>query len=88
MAEADLSHAVALLELQLARERALIDDLKRAVHVARSIGVAIGLVMAEQGTTLDNAFTMLHAAGQRTSRNIGDMAQAVIAAGRLPVCGE
>jgi hypothetical protein len=57
---------------------------QRAANVHREIGVAIGILMATEQRTADDAFTMLHTASQRLHRDLQEVARQVTTTGRLP----
>ena len=57
---------------------------ERAANVHREIGVAIGILMATEQRTADDAFTMLQTASQRLHRDLKDVARQVTTTGRLP----
>jgi hypothetical protein len=57
---------------------------ERAANVHREIGVAIGILMATEQRTAEDAFTMLRTASQRLHRDLQEVARQVTTTGRLP----
>ena len=57
---------------------------ERAANVHREIGVAIGILMATEQRTAEDAFMMLQTASQRLHRDLQDVARQVTTTGRLP----
>ncbi|WP_205260013.1 ANTAR domain-containing protein [Nakamurella leprariae] len=68
----------------IARQRATIDDLGLALQSNRRIGAAIGILMARRDLTSDQAFGLLRTASQHGNRKLRDVADQVVATGRLP----
>jgi ANTAR domain-containing protein/GAF domain-containing protein len=59
-------------------------DLEFALASSREIGIAIGVLMALQKVTRDQAFQLLVIASQRTHRKVADLAHDVADTGVLP----
>ena len=68
--------------LQDAEHRA--DNLERALASNRTIGTAIGILMALERVTSAEAFDLLRQCSQRTNRKLRDVAEDVIFTGALP----
>ncbi len=62
--------------------------LERALESNREIGVAIGILMAQQRYTRDQAFEELRIASQRLNRRLRDIAEVVTETGKLPAVPE
>jgi ANTAR domain/GAF domain len=58
--------------------------LERALESSREIGTAVGILMARELCTADQAFDMLRIASQHTHRKLRDIAAAVKETGTLP----
>jgi AmiR/NasT family two-component response regulator len=69
-------------ELEEARRQ--IAHLQLALQTNRSIGVAIGIVMARRGLTVDQSFELLRDVSQQTHRRIRDLAEEIVYTGELP----
>ena len=65
-------------QTQLAAAAREIEHLKSALESARTIGAAIGIVMAMQKITYDAAFAMLAAVSQHQNRNLREIADDVV----------
>jgi hypothetical protein len=76
------SYASLLLVTRLQEDR--ITHLERALDSNREIGVAIGILMAEQRCTRDDAFQLLVTASQSLNRRLKDIAEEVNRTGELP----
>lgn len=59
-------------------------NLGRALKTSREIGIAIGVLMAQQKLTRDQAFDLLRIASQHTHRKLADIAAHVAETGALP----
>lgn len=81
-AATELSEMVDTLQALLDIERGRADSLKEAVQMARRTGIAVGLVMARNGVTADDAFSRLHAATLGGQRQLHAVVDAIIA-GRM-----
>ena len=79
----DTSEMIDTLQTLLAIERERADALKEAVRAARRTGIAVGLVMAHNGVTHDEAFSRLHAATSGVHAQLQEIVEAVIAGRRL-----
>jgi AmiR/NasT family two-component response regulator len=78
----DLMEMIETLQALLDIERDRADSLKDAVSFARRTGIAVGLVMARNGISADDAFSRIHEASYGVHRQLRDVVEAVIA-GRL-----
>jgi ANTAR domain/GAF domain len=76
--------AHAALGLARAREREQITGLEHAVASNRSIGMAIGILMAIRRVGQDEAFDLLRRVSQRTNRKLREIADEVVHTGQLP----
>jgi GAF domain-containing protein len=76
--------AHAALALARAREREQISGLEQAVVSNRSIGMAIGVLMANRRVGQDEAFDLLRRVSQRTNRKVREIADEVVHTGQLP----
>ena len=70
--------------LQTARQRERAAHLEIALESNRHIGSAIGILMARELLTGDQAFERLREASQRLHRKLRDVADEVISTGQLP----
>jgi len=70
--------------LQTARYRERAANLEIALESNRHIGSAIGILMARELLTGEQAFDRLREASQRTHRKLRDIADEVIGTGQLP----
>lgn len=66
-----------------ARQQARIDNLERALETNREIGIAIGILMALQRITREQAFEQLRHASQVRHRKLADIARDVVDTGTL-----
>lgn len=73
---------------QLESQRTRARNLEQALDTNRAIGVAIGIVMAGQRCSADDAFALLRAASQSGNRKLRDVAAQVAYTGELPAPGE
>ncbi|GAY08040.1 ANTAR domain-containing protein [Pseudonocardia sp. N23] len=71
--------AAARLALFAVATRARADQLSDALATSRTIGAAIGMLMARHGWSRDAAFTALREASQHTNRKLRDVAADVVA---------
>jgi len=69
-------------ELDDARDR--IVHLELALQTNRQIALALGILMARRGLTLDDAFDLLRRMSQRTQRPVRELADDVVYTGDLP----
>lgn len=76
------SYASLLLTNQLHEDHIL--DLERALESNREIGVAMGILMAQQHCTREQAFEQLAAASQHLNRRLLDIAGEVNLTGQVP----
>jgi GAF domain-containing protein len=86
-ADADLAAAIApmvSLVLQNSLHERRITDLETALTSNRSIGIAVGIMMARQLITAEKAFEQLNRASQHLNRKLRDLAAQVVLTGELP----
>jgi hypothetical protein len=76
--------AHAALAYARARDREQISGLEQAVASNRSIGMAIGILMAIRRIGQDEAFVLLRTVSQRTNRKLRAIADEVVHTGQLP----
>src|SRR5262249_24111957 len=76
--------AHAALAFARAREREQISGLEQAVASNRSIGMAIGILMAIRRIGQDEAVDLLRRASQRTNRKLREIADELAHTGQLP----
>ena len=76
--------AHAALAFARAREREQISGPEQAVASNRSIGMAIGILMAIRRIGQDEAFDLLRRVSQRTNRKLREIADEVVHTGQLP----
>jgi len=76
------SYASLVLVNQLHEDR--ISHLERALQSNREIGVALGILMAQNRCTHDQALDQLMTASQHLNRKLRDIAEEVSQTGRLP----
>lgn len=68
-----------------ARRQDKVDNLERALHTSRQIGVAMGILMAMHKVTEEQAFGLLRIASQSTHRKLAELAVEVAQTGALPL---
>lgn len=73
-----------LLDVELAHVRHSAEHLQVALHSNRTIGVAMGVLMATLHVDRDRAFDILRAASQRQNRKVRDLAADVEYMGTIP----
>jgi AmiR/NasT family two-component response regulator len=71
------------LEHEVAADRVKITNLEIALHTARRIGAAIGILMALRRISDDEAFALLRRASQNQHRKLRAVAEDVIRTGTL-----
>ncbi len=76
--------AHAAVVMQGARERERAEHLDRALESSREIGMAMGVLMAQQRMTRQEAFTVLRRVSQHLNRKLHDVAVEIVDTGRLP----
>lgn len=76
------AHAAMAVAAHTNRRRA--DNLEKALHSSREIGVAVGVLMNAHRLTREQAFDVLRIASQNTNRRIADIAVEVGDTGKLP----
>jgi hypothetical protein len=63
----------------LSREHA--EQLQEALKSSRTIGAAIGMIMASRGVGADEAFSILRTASQHANRKLRDLAHELVSSG-------
>jgi AmiR/NasT family two-component response regulator len=82
----DLDDALeVLLALEARMHHEEVEQLREALASSRQIGVAIGVVMCQEGLDRDDAFSLLVRASRNSNRKLRDVAASVEASGRLPL---
>jgi hypothetical protein len=76
------AHASMTVAAQSNRKRA--ENLEKALHSSREIGVAVGILMATHKLTREQAFDLLRITSQNTNRKVADIAVQVGDTGTLP----
>jgi GAF domain-containing protein len=76
-AQAEIAYHAAL-------QQDAIDNLRIALETSRTIGTAIGVLMAMHKITVDEAFDVLRTASQRSHRKLRDIAEDVVRTGTVP----
>jgi hypothetical protein len=74
----------AALSLQRQLHEEDVDNLESALTTSRQIGTAIGILMAREFLTSDQAFDLLRRASQHLNRKLRDIAAEVELTGALP----
>jgi AmiR/NasT family two-component response regulator len=72
------------LTLENERQRDRADNLEIALETNRHIGTAIGILMAREMLTSEQAFTRLREVSQRQHRKLREVAEDVARDGQLP----
>jgi GAF domain-containing protein len=75
----------AALAVEAARDKERVEHLDQALVTSRQIGAAIGVLMARNLMTQDEAFELLRRASQHLNRKLRDVAADVLDTGQLPV---
>ena len=75
----------AVTALSAARHQEKAEQLERALHTSRRIGVALGIVMATRRVDLDGAWALLSKASQDSNTKVSQLADDVINTGSLEV---
>lgn len=73
-----------LLEQQAVLQARDIASLGVALSTCRTIGAAVGIVMASRKLTEDDAFALLKQASQNNNRKVRDLAAEVVVTGQVP----
>jgi GAF domain-containing protein len=76
--------AQAAIAYRSALQQDTIDNLRIALETSRTIGTAIGVLMALNKITVDEAFDVLRTASQRSHRKLRDIADVVVRTGSVP----
>jgi len=76
------THGALALSNSAALRRA--HNLERALKSSREIGIAMGVLMAQQKVTRDQAFDLLRIASQHTHRKLAEIAAEIAETGALP----
>ena len=85
LAEAELGHdVIAQLLAEVQDQRGTIANLRKALSTNRDIGAAIGILMAGQKVSKEEAFAILKAASQNGHRKLHEIADDVLYTGTLP----
>lgn len=79
IANAAVLASFASIAVAAAWERESSAQLRVALDSNRTIGAAVGILMATHDITQEDAFTMLSAASQRVNRRIRDLAEGIVA---------
>jgi AmiR/NasT family two-component response regulator len=72
------------LRAEIAVALARIRNLERALETNRNIGVAIGILMAREGLTLERAWDRLVTFSQVSQRKVREVADEIVYTGQLP----
>jgi AmiR/NasT family two-component response regulator len=72
------------LAAELAEARRQLAHLEVALESNRTIGIAIGILMARRALTADQAFDLLRDTSQHAHRRIRDLAEGIVYTGELP----
>jgi AmiR/NasT family two-component response regulator len=75
--------AQAAIAYHAALQQDTIDNLRIALETSRTIGTAIGVLMALHKITVDEAFAVLRTASQRSHRKLRDIAEEVVRTGTV-----
>lgn len=75
---AALLAAFATIALSAARHAQRADQLQEGLTTNREIGAAVGILMATQGISNDDAFALLSRASQRLNRKLHDIATGIV----------
>lgn len=75
-------HISIVLEAAVSRDKA--ENLELALQSNRRIGIAIGVIMATQRKTADQAFDVLRGSSQQTHLKLRDVAEEIIFTGTAP----
>jgi ANTAR domain len=76
------AHAAVAMSAAFEHERA--EQLENALRASREIGMAMGVLMARDKMTQDQAFALLRGASQHLHRKLRDIAADVIDTGEIP----
>jgi len=76
------THAAALVAAEVNREKA--KNLERGFQTNRDIGVAVGILMAQNKITRTQAFDLLRIGSQNSNRKVHEIAEELIETGVLP----
>jgi AmiR/NasT family two-component response regulator len=83
-AEEAVDGQVDQLRSELAAAQAKIDSLQNALESSRRIAAAVGVLMASQKITYDDAFGLLSRVSQASQLKVRDLAEEVLLTGALP----
>lgn len=61
-----------------------VENLQRAIHSNREIGIAVGIIMAHRKLTRDDAFNVLRVASQHSNRKLHHLATEIADTGVVP----
>jgi AmiR/NasT family two-component response regulator len=82
--ELPLAQQVVVLTRVVAEQERQIENLQLALQNSRTIGVALGILMATEKMTRADAFGVLSRASQRLNRKLSGIAEEVEHTGTLP----
>ncbi len=68
---------------EIARLRSKVDNLEVALQASRTIGMAVGILMAQHKLTEGDAFALLVGASQHSGRKLRDISRDVVDTGDL-----
>jgi transcriptional regulator with GAF, ATPase, and Fis domain len=77
--------SAAVAALSAARHQEKAEQLERALHTSRRIGVALGILMATDQVDLDGAWQVLVKASQDSNTKVSELADQVVLTGSLDV---
>jgi AmiR/NasT family two-component response regulator len=69
---------------ELTAIRARVENLQAALRTCRTIGIAVGIVMAEHKMTAEDAFQVLVRSSQLRHRKLRDIARHIVSTGVVP----
>ena len=75
------THGAMAVGIELAQAKSR--HLEQALKSSREIGVAMGILMANEKVTVDQAFNLLRVVSQRTHRKIVEVASDVVLTGTM-----
>jgi len=81
-------HLQELREVAVDEAETVAGQLRQALASNRTIGTAIGIVMARYGLASDRAFHTLVRISQQSNRKLRDVAEEIVAAGAIPADAE
>ncbi len=81
---AEQAGELAQLQFRLIEALSRAENLERALHTNRRIGMALGILMSRRQLTEEQAFACLREASQRCHTKLRDVAEQVVYTGDLP----